>query len=114
GILSVSAKDKATNREQRITIEAGGGLSEAEIKRMVDEAKSNESADRERKEIIEHRNQLDSAIYSVEKLLAESGDKLPGEAKAEIEAALGRAHEAKDKDDVAALEGALDDLSRAS
>ena len=78
GILSVEAKDKATGREQKITIEAGSGLSDGDIERLVNEAKG-EDADRQRKEIIEARNNLDNLIYSVEKTVNEHGDKLPAE-----------------------------------
>ncbi|HHO52191.1 MAG TPA: molecular chaperone DnaK [Deltaproteobacteria bacterium] len=114
GILSVSAKDKATNREQKITIEASSGLSEAEINRMVDEAKSHESEDQQRRELIEARNQLDTRIYEVEKTLGEHGDKLPESERTELEAELGRAREAKDSDDLPKVKGALESLTAAS
>ncbi|MCB9665385.1 MAG: molecular chaperone DnaK [Alphaproteobacteria bacterium] len=114
GILSVSAKDKATGKEQKITIEASGGLSDADIQRMVDEAKQNEAADKEKKAIIEKRNELDNMIYAVEKNLGEHGDKLPGAEKAAVEEALGTAREAKDADDLGTVEAALTALTQAS
>ncbi len=114
GILSVSAKDKATNREQKITIEASGGLSKDEIDRMVDEAKSHESEDKARRELIEARNQLDSRIYEVEKTLGEHGDKLPEGEKSTLDAELAKAKEAKDSDDLAAVKAALESLTQAS
>ena len=73
GILSVSATDKATNKEQNITIEASSGLNEKDIERMVNEAKEHESADKERRDIVDARNNLDQAVYQTEKTLAEHG-----------------------------------------
>ncbi len=114
GILNVSAKDKATGKEQNIKIEASSGLSESDIERMVDEAKTHESEDSERRELIEARNQLDSRVYEVEKTLAEHGDKLPADEKANLEAELSKAREAKDSDDLEAVKAALESLTQAS
>jgi molecular chaperone DnaK len=114
GILSVEAKDKATGREQKITIEAGSGLSDGDIDRLVNEAKENEDADRERKEIIESRNNLDNLIYSVEKTVSEHGDKLPAEEKEGLTAAVATAKEVLDSDDVEALKSAFETLTAAS
>jgi molecular chaperone DnaK len=114
GILSVSAKDKATGRQQTIKIEAGSGLSESEIKKMVDEAKQHEGDDKQRRELIEARNQLDARIYEVEKTLREHGDKLPAAEKATLESELGAARQAKDSDDLATVKSALDKLTQAS
>jgi molecular chaperone DnaK len=114
GILSVSAKDKATGKEQVITIEASGGLSDAEVKRMVDEAKHNEAADKVRKELIEERNKLDNLIYSVEKSLDEHADKLPAAEKESLTAALDEAREAKDSDDLGKVKASFDKLTAAS
>jgi molecular chaperone DnaK len=114
GILSVGAKDKATSRQQTIKIEAGSGLSESEIKKMVEDAKQHEGDDRARRELIEARNQLDNRIYEVEKTLREHGDKLPGNEKEALEAELVKAREAKDKDDLATVKGALESLTQAS
>ncbi len=114
GILSVSAKDKATGKEQRISIEASSGLSESEINKMVDEAKANEASDSARKELIEERNKLDNLIYSVEKSLSENGDKLPEAEKEVLQAAVAEANEAKDSDDLAKVKAAFDKLTQAS
>ena len=76
GIVNVSAKDKATNKEQSIVIQSSGGLSETEIERMVQEAEQNADADRERREFIEVKNDADSTVYNVEKQLSEHKDKL--------------------------------------
>ncbi|MCA9489832.1 MAG: Hsp70 family protein, partial [Myxococcales bacterium] len=114
GILAVSAKDKATGKAQSIKIEASSGLTENDIKRMVDEAKSHESDDKVRRELIEARNQLDARIYEVEKTLTEHGDKLPAGDKANLESSLQAAREAKDKDDLDTLKSALDNLTQAS
>ncbi|MBX2798798.1 MAG: molecular chaperone DnaK [Myxococcales bacterium] len=114
GILSVSAKDKATGREQKITIESSSGLSESEINKMVDEAKAHESEDREKRTLIEARNQLDTRIYEVEKTLSEHGDKLPDAEKATLESELAKAKEAKDSDDLEQVKAALESLTAAS
>ena len=114
GILSVNAKDKATNKEQNITIEASSGLSERDIEKLVEEAKKNESADKDRKELIEERNKLDSLVYQTEKTIEEHGDKLPSGERETLEAALTRGREAKDSDDLATVRGAFEALSQAS
>ena len=89
GIVNVSAIDKATNKEQKITITAEGGLNEADIERMVKDAEENAAADAERKRVVEVRNQGDSLVWQTEKLLSELGDKVPAAEKTEIESALG-------------------------
>jgi molecular chaperone DnaK len=114
GILSVSAKDKATGKEQKITIEASSGLSEGEIDRLVREAKDHEADDQERKELIEARNNLDNLVYQVEKTLGENGDKLPADEKSNVEEALTGAKDAIDSDDLATVKGAFDTLTAAS
>ncbi|MGH7446035.1 MAG: molecular chaperone DnaK, partial [Longimicrobiales bacterium] len=91
GILHVSAKDRATGKEQKIRIEASSGLTDAEIDKMVKDAESHAGEDRERKEKIEARNQLDSLIYQVEKDTKDWGDKITAESKTSIEGALERA-----------------------
>lgn len=103
GILHVSAKDKGTGKEQNIRIEASTGLSDEEIKRMQDEAKANEEADKVEKEKVEKLNQADGLIFQTEKLLDENKDKIPADKKAPIESALAelkKAHEAKDMDSI--------------
>jgi len=114
GILSVSATDKATNKKQHITIEASSGLTEADIKRMVDEAKDNEAVDKAARELIQERNELDSLVYQVETTLSEHGAKVSEPDKKEIEAALQAAREAKDSDDLNTVKGAKDRLTKAS
>jgi molecular chaperone DnaK len=90
GILHVSAKDKATGKEQSIRIEASSGLKEDEIKKMVKDAEANASEDKGRREAIETRNRADQRAYETEKMVKENGDKLPAELKAKVEAAIGR------------------------
>ena len=94
GILNVSAKDKATGKEQNIRIEASSGLSEEEIKRMRDEAKANEAADKAEKERIDKINKADAMCFQTEKNLKEYGDKIPAEKKAAIESAMNNLKEA--------------------
>jgi molecular chaperone DnaK len=99
GIMKVSAKDKATGKEQHINIESSSGLTEAEIQTMRDEAKANEDADKEVKEKVDKLNSADQMIFQTEKQITEFGDKLPEDKKAPIEdaiAELKKAHEAKD------------------
>ena len=113
GILNVSAKDKATGKEQSIRIEASSGLSDAEIQRMRDEAKANEEADKKAKERIDTINKADAMIFQTEKSLNELGDKLPADKKAPIEAALGKLKEAHKAQDVDAIEPAMKELETA-
>ncbi|MDE7073953.1 MAG: molecular chaperone DnaK [Odoribacter sp.] len=111
GILNVSAKDKATGKEQSIRIEASSGLSDAEIKRMKDEAAANAAADQQEKEKVDTINKADSMIFQTEKQLKEFGDKLPADKKAPIESALQELKEAHKNQDVAAINAAIDKLS---
>lgn len=113
GILHVAAKDRATGKEQKIRIEASSGLSEQEIDRMVKDAESHAGEDKDRKEKVEARNQLDTLVYQVEKDTTDWGDKLSGEAKANVDSALERAKKALKQDDVAELNGARDALMQA-
>ncbi len=114
GILSVSARDKATGKEQRISIQASSGLSSAEIEKMVADAKANEETDRAKKEIIEARNQLDNLTYQIERSFGEHKDKLSDAEKAKVEGALQAARDAKDSDDLAKIQAATQELSTAS
>ena len=114
GILSVSAKDKATGKEQKIRIEASSGLSDDEIKRMKEEAAANAEADRVAKERIDKLNQADSTIFQTEKQLKELGDKIPADKKAPIEAALGKLKEAHKAQDIPAIDNAMNELNTAS
>merc|ERR1712224_1030518 len=88
GIVNVSAKDKATNKENQIVIQSSGGLSDDEIERMVQEAKTNEAADKSRKEVTEARNDADSLIYQCEKSMRDLGDKVSAEHKTSVEDAI--------------------------
>lgn len=112
GILSVSAKDKATGKEQSIRIEASSGLSDDEIKRMKDEAAANADADKAEKEKIEKLNKADSLIFQTEKQLSELGDKLPAEQKAPIEDALNKLKDAHKSQDMAAIDTSMAELEK--
>ncbi len=114
GILHVSAKDLATNKEQAITIKASSGLSKEDIDRMIREAELHAEEDRRKQEEVEVRNQADNLVYNVEKNLRESGDKLSSGVKAQVEAALNALKEALNKDDVADIRRKMDDLQNAS
>ncbi len=98
GIVHVSAKDKASGKEQKVTIQASGGLKEEEIEAMVQDAEKNASEDKKRKEIIEVKNKADSLVYSTEKALTEHGDKISGEEKAAIESAVSELKSALEED----------------
>jgi molecular chaperone DnaK len=114
GIVSVQARDKATGKEQQIRIQASGGLSEADIERMVREAEANAEADKKKREQIEARNQAESLVHQVEKNLKEHGDKLPAAEKGEAEAALAAARSALEGSDVEATKQATERLSQAA
>ena len=111
GILNVSAKDKATGKQQSIRIEASSGLSDAEIKRMKDEASANAEADKQEKERIDTINKADSMIFQTEKQLKEFGDKLPADKKQPIEAALQKLKDAHKAQDITAINSAIDELN---
>src|SRR5690625_118419 len=113
GILNVSAKDKATNKEQSIRIEASSGLSDAEIEKMRRDAREHAAEDKKRKEEIEKANAADSLVYSSEKNLKEYGDKLPAEKRAKIEAALERLKEALKERNVPEIESGTTQLNEA-
>jgi molecular chaperone DnaK len=113
GILNVSAKDKATNKEQKIRIEASSGLTDAEIQRMRDEAKANEESDRQEKEKVDKLNQADSLIFTTEKQLQEYGDKLSPANKSAIESALAQLKEAYGSKNIPAIDSALAALNSA-
>ena len=114
GIVSVQAKDKATGKEQQIRIQASGGLSEADIQQMVREAESNAEADKARREQVEAKNQLEATVHSVEKNLAEHGDKLPPQDKGEAESAVAAAKAAMEGGDAAAMKQASERLTQAA
>jgi len=114
GIVSVSAKDKATGKEQQIRIQAKSGLSDADIERMVKDAEANAEADRQRREAVEARNQLDALVHSTDKTLKESGDKVPPAEKAEVQTALTAARSAMEGQDADAIRDASEKLSQAA
>jgi molecular chaperone DnaK len=114
GIVNVSAKDKATNKEQSIRIQANGGLSDADIEAMVREAESNKAEDEKRKQLVEARNQADAVLHSSEKSLAEFGDKVSAADKSAIETALADLKAAKDGEDLSAIQQKTQALIQAS
>jgi molecular chaperone DnaK len=114
GILHVSAKDKATGKENRIQIKANSGLTDAEIERMVQDAAAHAEEDRKAHELVDARNQCDALIHSVKKALAEHGDKIGGDEKAAIENALKEAEEAIKGNDKAAIDAKSQALAMAS
>ena len=113
GILNVSAKDKATGKEQKIRIEASSGLSEDEIKRMKAEAEANAEADKKEKERIDKLNQADGMIFQTEKQLKELGDKIPADKKAPIEAALAKLKDAHKAQNIDGIDAAMKELNDA-
>ena len=112
GILHVSAKDKATGKEQSIRIEASGKLSEAEIEKMKDDAKQHAAEDEKRKEEIDVKNNADALIFSTEKQLQELGDKVSADKKAELEAALEKLKEAHKSGNIDSVKPAMDELNK--
>ena len=113
GILKVSAKDKATGKEQASRIEASSGLSKEEIERMKAEAEANAEADRKEREKVDKLNQADSMIFQTENQLKDLGDKLPADKKAPIEAALQKLKDAHKAQDLAAVDAAMNELNTA-
>lgn len=112
GILSVSAKDKATGKEQHIRIEASSGLTDDEIQRMRDEAKANEEADKLEKERIDKINNADALTFQVDKFLSENGDKIPADKKSQLEAPLASLKEAVKNQNVADIDRYTEELNR--
>jgi len=113
GILNVSAKDKATGKEQSIRIEASSGLSKEEIDKMKQEAEANAEADKQAKEKVEKLNQADGMVFQTEKQLKEFGDKLSDDKKAPIETALGELKTAHGAQDLAAIDAAMEKINEA-
>jgi molecular chaperone DnaK len=114
GILHVSARDKASGKENKITIKANSGLNEEEIQRMVKDAEMNAADDAKRRELVEARNQADSLVHSVRKQLTEHGDKLDASEKDAIDKALTGTEEAIKSDDKATIEAATQSLMTAA
>ncbi len=114
GIVHVSAKDKATGKEQSVEIQASSGLSDAEIEQMIKDAEAHVEDDKKKRELIDLRNQADSTVYQTEKSLNEMGEKVPAEDRSNIEAALNQVKTVKDGDDVEAIKKALESLQQVS
>ena len=114
GIVNVSAKDKATNKEQQIKIQASGGLSDSDIDRMVKDAEANATADKAKRELVELRNSTESLIHQTEKSITEGGDKVPAADKSEAEAAIAEAREALGGENLDALKAASEKLTQAA
>ena len=114
GILNVSAKDLGTNKENKIVIKAGSGLSDEEIERMVNEAEKNKEEDEKRKKLIETKNNAEQLIYTTEKSLKEYGDKVSADDKAAIEAKLQELRDATGTDDATKIETAINELNQAA
>ena len=114
GIVNVSAKDKATGKEQQIRIQASGGLSEADIEQMVKDAESHRAEDEKRKELVEARNQADTLIYTTEKTLSESGEQIPADEKSAVESAIADLKTALEGEDPNTIKEKTEALSQAS
>jgi molecular chaperone DnaK len=114
GILNVTAKDLATSKDQKITITSSSGLSKEEVDRMAREAEAHAAEDKSKREEIEARNQLDSMVYNIEKMLREHGDKISGDDKGNVESALADAKKALEGTDAAAMNSARERLTQAS
>ncbi len=114
GIVHVSAKDKATGKEQSVEIKASSGLSDAEIEQMIKDAEAHVEEDKKKRELIDLRNQADSTVYQTEKSLTEMGEKVSAGDRSNIEAALNQVKTVKDGDDVEAIKKALESLQQVS
>ncbi len=114
GILNVSAKDKGTGKEQKITITASSGLSKEEIEKMKQDAESHADEDKKKKDLIEVRNMAESLVFSTEKALKDAGDKVPEAEKKEIEEKLEEVKKIKDSDDIEAIKKRTEELSTAA
>jgi molecular chaperone DnaK len=114
GIVNVSARDKATNKEQKITIQASGGLTDSEIDKMVKDAEAHAESDKQRRELVEARNQAESLIHSTEKSLAEYRDKVDPTTAEAIELAIGALRETLEGEDAGKIKGGINNLREAS
>ncbi len=114
GIVNVSATDKATGKEQSIRIQASGGLTDADIDRMVQEAESHAEEDKKRRELVEVRNQAEALVHSTDKMLADFGDKVSAEDKAAVEAAVAELKTAAEGEDAEAIKQKVDAVAQAS
>ncbi|WP_420402981.1 molecular chaperone DnaK [Nisaea sp.] len=114
GIVNVSAKDKATGKEQQIRIQASGGLSDEDIERMVKEAEANSESDKARRELVETKNQADAAVHGTEKMLAEHGDKISEDDRREIDEHMAALRTAMEGEDGAEIKAKMEALQQAS
>jgi len=114
GIVNVSAKDKQTGRAQTIRIQASGGLTEADIQRLVKEAEAHAEEDKRRKELVEARNHADAAIYSAEKSLKEAEGRVPPDVKSSVEQSVSALQDAMKGDDIQRIKQATERLSEAA
>jgi len=114
GILNVTAKDNATGKDQKITITSSSGLSKEEIERMAKEADAHSAEDKAQRDAIEAKNQLDSMVYNIEKMLKEHGDKISGSERGDVENALADAKKAIESNDKAQMDQAREKLTAAS
>jgi molecular chaperone DnaK len=114
GILNVTAKDTATQKDQKITITSSSGLSKEEVERMAKEADAHSAEDKAQREAIDAKNQLDSMLYNVEKMLREQGDKISGSERGDVENAVADAKKALESNDKAQMEKARENLTKAS
>ena len=114
GILNVSAKDKGTNKEQSIRIEASSGLDQSEIEQMQRDAEAHADEDKQRREAVDRRNEADQLVYATEKSLSEHGDKISDEEKKAVEDAVGDLKKALEGDDDEATKNAMETLQQAS
>ncbi|MEI6467042.1 MAG: Hsp70 family protein, partial [Verrucomicrobiota bacterium] len=111
GILHVSAKDLGTGKDQKITIQGSSGLSKEEVEKMTKEAELHAAEDKKRKEAVETKNQLDSAVYQLEKTIKDSGDKLPAAIKSKGEAAIVDAKKELESNDLERMKAAMEKLT---
>ena len=111
GILNVTAKDKATNKEQKITISGSTGLDKDEVERMTKEAEANAEEDRKKKEEIEVKNQADTLVYTAEKALKDAGDKVPADVKTEVEEKIKAVKDAQNGSDLDVIKSKTEELS---
>jgi molecular chaperone DnaK len=110
GILNVSAKDMGTGKENKITITANSGLSEEEIKKMMEDAQAHAEEDKAKKEAIDIKNRADSMVYTCEKQIKENGDKMPAELKSQIEDYVAQLKKAIEANDTAKMDSVMKDL----
>jgi molecular chaperone DnaK len=114
GILNVTAKDTATQKDQKITITSSSGLSKEEVERMAKEADAHSAEDKAQRELIDAKNQLDSMVYQIEKMLKEQGDKISGSDRGDVENAIADAKKALESNDKAQMDRARETLTQAS